>query len=712
MKPFPRRTRLLILTTAASALAAALLPGAAAAGTFGVSWSCLADGGSAGIFTRSSTGGFGTPLCNASALAGIAGLEIDSPKVRAAPGQYGRWATSAPAGVTIVGAALANAPSRGVNTGQGWGGGFFWGGGGAPASETKSSYGFSFAPSSYWGFQLVCGGSCNPGKATAYFAVGEVTLVAQENSGPSVTADGANNLYYHARGWVRGSWPISFSTHDVSGVCGTQAVVNGQGLPGPSASPNPTVWHQCPDVTDNQGVNTAAYGDGQGSLVLSARNAAGVVSSPSTAIYIDNQTPTVALAGARDVPSSTGGAQSVGATAAAGPSGVQGILCSVDGASPQGFAGAAAQVPVSGLGQHSIGCVSASNSVDVNGTPASSAPAATTLSIRQPTAVGISFGSQTLNAERCHRGIERITVPGKLVTVRRHGKRIKVRRKRTKTLHVVRCHPRIVYVGRRGHKVRRVLLPHTSLRTNMRVAYGHSSTVSGWVGTSTGVALGGEHVSVMTAPDNGSHAFTPAATATAAADGSWHARLPAGPSRLVQAAYGGSGISEPSASGQVRVSVPARVRLLSVSPRRVAWGGTVRIAGQLEGGYLPPEGALVRLRIGIGRNVTTYGVKTHVTGTGRFETSYTFGAGDPAHHQPFNFEIATLPVGDYPFAPADSGRVTVIVGGYPKGAARAPSHHQRKRASHHKKTTTVHHKKTVHHHKKRVSHPGGHRRRR
>ncbi|MGI8902532.1 MAG: hypothetical protein ACR2IP_02490 [Solirubrobacteraceae bacterium] len=683
MKPFPRRTRLLILTTAvsASALAAALLPAAAAAGTFGVSWSCLADGGSAGIFTRSSNGGYATPLCNASASASTASLEIDTPRSRASAGQYGRWATSAPAGLAIVGASLANALSSGVNTGLGWGGGFFWGGGGAPVNQTKSSYGFSFAPSSYWGFQIVCGGSCNPGKATAYFAVGEVTLVAQENSGPSVTADGANNLYYHSRGWVRGSWPISFSTHDVSGVCGTQAIVNGQGLPGPSASPNPTVWHQCPDLTDNQGVNTAAYGDGQGSLVLSARNAAGVVSSPSTAIYIDNQTPTVALAGARDVPSSTGSAQSVSATAAAGPSGVQGILCSVDGASPQGFPSAAAQVPVSGLGQHSIGCLSASNSVDVNGTPATSAPATTTLSIRQPTAVGISFGSQTLDAERCHRGIERITVPGKLVTVRHHGKRIKVRRKRTKTLHVVRCHPRIVYVGRRGHKVRRVLLPHTSLRTKMTVPYGHSSTVSGWVGTFTGVALGGERVSIMTAPDNGSHAFTPAATATAAADGSWHARLPAGPSRLVQAAYGGSGISEPSASGQVRVVVPAHIRLLSISPRQVPWGGTVHIVGQLDGGYLPPAGALVRLRIGAGGGNTTYGVQTHVTGTGRFATSYTFGAGSPSTQQRFGFQIATLPQGDYPFAPANSGRVSVVVGGHP---VVAPVHHPPKHRAAHK----------------------------
>jgi len=48
------------------------------------------------------------------------------------------------------------------------------------------------------------------------------------------------------------------------------------------------------------------------------------------------------------------------------------------------------------------------------------------------------------------------------------------------------------------------------------------------------------------------------------------------------------------------VFVPAKVKLIGVSPHRVAWGLTVRITGQLLGGYLPPEGTPVRLRIGIG----------------------------------------------------------------------------------------------------------------
>ena len=139
----------------------------------------------------------------------------------------------------------------------------------------------------------------------------------------------------------------------------------------------------------------------------------------------------------------------------------------------------------------------------------------------------------------------------------------------------------------------------------------------------------------------------------------------AGPSRLVEAVYGGSPTLEPSTSAPVHVIVPARVELISVSPRRVAWEGTVRIIGRLDGGYLPPGGALVRLRIGTGSAYTTYGVQEHVVGTGRFTTTYTFGAGLPNVYQSFWFQLASLPMGSYPYAPASSGRRYVLVGGHP-----------------------------------------------
>jgi hypothetical protein len=228
--------------------------------------------------------------------------------------------------------------------------------------------------------------------------------------------------------------------------------------------------------------------------------------------------------------------------------------------------------------------------------------------------------------------------------VRRHGHRLRIRERRI---------------------VRVVLQPHEVARTRKRVAHGHATTVSGWLGTSTGVPLGGQAVDVLTAPDDGRSGYSTSAVVTTAADGSWSAPIPAGPSRSITAAYAGGLTTQSSLAAPVHLIVPARVDLVRVSPARVAWGGTVKLTGRLEGGYLPPGGALVRLRIGLGRSFITYGVHEHVAGGGRFSTSYTFGAGDPGVLRKYWFQLASLPMGDYPYAPASSRHLSVIVGGHP-----------------------------------------------
>jgi hypothetical protein len=75
-------------------------------------------------------------------------------------------------------------------------------------------------------------------------------------------------------------------------------------------------------------------------------------------------------------------------------------------------------------------------------------------------------------------------------------------------------------------------------------------------------------------------------------------------------------------------------------------------------------------------------VAEHVTGSGRFTTTYTFGAGDPSVHRAFWFQIASLPMGDYPYAPAASGRISVVVGGEP--GVRHRRHHKGKPTRRHR----------------------------
>jgi hypothetical protein len=222
-----------------------------------------------------------------------------------------------------------------------------------------------------------------------------------------------------------------------------------------------------------------------------------------------------------------------------------------------------------------------------------------------------------------------------------------------------------IRTGPRRRRVKRACTPpHLRPKSTFRVPYGHKVTIHGLYTTSQGVPIPNQPVHIMAAPNDQSNAFTQLATTTTASDGSWSATIPAGPSRVIRALTDGTATILPS-SGQVTTIVPARIKLLRVWPRHVAWGGTVHLVGQLLGGYLPKGGALVRLRIGYGSTFNTYGVEEHVSGNGRFSTVASFGPGDPSVIRTYWFQIASLPMGNYPFAPAASQRVPVTVGGHP-----------------------------------------------
>ena len=428
-------------------------------------------------------------------------------------------------------------------------------------------------------------------------------------------------------------------------------------------------------------IDTTQYPNGAVPLTLSAGDAASPanVAAPSETVHVDNQPVSLSLSGPTDA-ASTKGTQYISVAASAGPSGV-GIACSLDGSAYQWHQGASEQVAVSGLGTHQLACYAQNSAIDPSGNPARSSLERWTLRIGEPTLMGIAF-TRVVDPLRCHVVPQRIALPGHFVTIYRHHHAIHVhKRAGYKVVKVIRCHERRVrrritvpqVVLRNGKHVQTqrpktvwvAVPPHVVGSTTRRVRHGRGTTVDGWLGTLGGTALGGEPVRVLTAPDNGQERFRLATIVRTAADGSWRAQLRPGPSRLVEAVYDGGAITESAVSSQVHLVVPARVKLISISPRRVPWGGTVRIVGQLVGGYLPPGGALVRLRIGFGAAYTTYGVQEHVTGEGRFTATYTFGLGEPGSYRTYWFQIASLPMGDYPWAPASSGKLSVVVGGHP-----------------------------------------------
>lgn len=624
-------------------------------------------------------------------------------------GQNVQWHTVTPPSIEIVHAMTpVNEVLIDPNKGDGFNTDFFWSGGSQNIFPVNTccggmDYGAGInrwlGPSRYFGWQVSCSiGSC--GQPLQILDVRGIELVAVDNTPPRLLALGSGNLWYQGGRWVRGSgWPASFQAGADDGICGMQAIIDGQAIQGPNdAAPNQHSWTQCPTpVTMPLTIDTTKYPDGPMSLTLSARDAASPanISSPTQTLAVDNQPVGLSLSGPSDAPSSAG-TQYVSATATAGPSQVAGIACSQDGSPYQWHPGPSAQVPVTGLGEHQLACYAQNNAVDPYGNPARSSAQSWSLKIGEPTVMGIAF-TRVVDALRCRRIPERVRLPARWITVHRHHKLIHLRRRaHSKTVKVTRCHPRTALkqvtvwktVTRHGKSVhvkrtrlvRVVLLPHAVNYTTRRVPHGHATTVDGWLGTSSGTALPGQTIAVLTAPDNGQGRFTVAATVTTAANGGWQAKLAPGPSRLIEAFYGGAPTLEGAVSSQVRLIVPARVKLINVSPRRVAWSTTVRIVGQLEGGYLPAGGALVRMRIGQGAGYSTYGVQEHVTGNGRFATTYTFGAGDPNLRRRFWFQLASLPIGNYPYAPAASNRINVTVGGHPP--PRRSHHHRRHKREH------------------------------
>ena len=173
-----------------------------------------------------------------------------------------------------------------------------------------------------------------------------VTLTASESQGPILTPEGSGNLWFQTRPgeWIWNPpgdpWPLTVAASDPSGVCSMSASVGLHQLPGPSAVPNTSVWQQCPDPTWTPGsgasVDTRDYLATARALPLtiSAINAAGLNTSDSETLHVDNEPVDVALSTSNDASRTVWAnhAVTVFATPNAGPSGVGGMNCSVEAA--------------------------------------------------------------------------------------------------------------------------------------------------------------------------------------------------------------------------------------------------------------------------------------------------------------------------------------------------------------------------------------------
>jgi hypothetical protein len=260
------------------------------------------------------------------------------------------------------------------------------------------------------------------------------------------------------------------------------------------------------------------------------------------------------------------------------------------------------------------------------------------------------------NAGNCASSEETLTLPVRTASVSNVGFE--------KAKHIVRrCAGKQARIARHKRHTRRLCRsPKLVRKGHERVPFGRAAFLGGLLTTAQGTPIPDANVAILAAPNNGLAQYRQIAAASTDAAGAWQVRVPPGPSRLISAVYAGSSTIQPS-RGEVKLIVPASIRVLRVWPRHVPWGGKVHLKAKLVGGFLPAGGALVRLRLGFGDAKITYGVQEHVAGNGTFRVTNAFGPGPPGLVRRYWLQECTLPEGNYPYAPACGPRSGVTVGG-------------------------------------------------
>jgi hypothetical protein len=141
------------------------------------------------------------------------------------------------------------------------------------------------------------------------------------------------------------------------------------------------------------------------------------------------------------------------------------------------------------------------------------------------------------------------------------------------------------------------------------------------------------------------------------ANGSFIARVPAGPSRLIEVAYRAfSGDASYAAQAKINESVAAGVQL-GISPRRTSSTGTITLSGRVFG-PVPPQGTIVDLLVHYRGRWEPFRTP-RTDSNGRFEVVYQFEGG--VGHFPFRAEVPAGQAG-FPFSEGYSKVVYVITG--------------------------------------------------
>ncbi len=461
---------------------------------------------------------------------------------------------------------------------------------------------------------------------------------------------------------VSGSWNVDNEPVSVSFATPNDAnttvwvdhavTVDPTAITGPSGLSSLTCGIDAASQTRYAGAGLTVNGDGTHTVSCAAANnaidPAGVVATggDSLSIKIDEVPPAISFA-----PADPSNPDQVVVNTSDGESGVAGGSIAIAPAGstdwtqlPTTFTGSQLIATINDAGLTGPYVVQA-RSCDVAGN-CGTENEDVTLPLRLPAALGLSFAPIQSSA---HIAYEEVRVGGQVEDVARVVNAAR------------RCKRHRVKTGK--HSWAETLVCHTKqirLVDTKHVAHGKAAVVSGLLATQQGAPLANATVTIEAAPQNGLRQFSTLGTATTAANGVWSFQLPAGPSRIVQAIYGGSATVLPT-TGTATTNVPARI-VLRARPKRLAWNGVLTLRGRLVGGYVPPDGVALRLLVRYPHSVKPTPVLALRTNRkGQFKIRWSYGAGRGVATYPFTV-ATTASESDYPFQASSSKPVRITFG--------------------------------------------------
>lgn len=193
-----------------------------------------------------------------------------------------------------------------------------------------------------------------------------------------------------------------------------------------------------------------------------------------------------------------------------------------------------------------------------------------------------------------------------------------------------------------------------------RAPHGRHVPVGGRLTAASGTPLAGSPVEIVETFGAGARLRRRTTTVLARADGSFLARLRPGPTRRVEARFGGTHTLRRAAGRRLTLVIPAAVRFRASAATAAIGGAPVSFSGRVHGrsARIPASGLSVALQFRVGGGEWMEFRTLRTDRRGRFRYRYSF-SDDDSRGVRFHFR-AHVPVQEsWPFAPGSSRPVAV-----------------------------------------------------